>query len=159
MCRKIICGGLVLALSGTLASSADAAAPNGIDAFNRSLIEATTHMDNAATMALWEEDGVSLLPETKPMMGKKAIAEFMDEVMKQLAGARMEKFEMKCFDVQVANDWATEWCLEHQRVALPGGKPPFEGWGKILLVLHRGSDGKWRLRREMWNQGVADQQH
>ena len=24
----------------------------------------------------------------------------------------------------------------------------------MLLVLHRGSDGKWRLKTEMWNQAV-----
>jgi hypothetical protein len=26
----------------------------------------------------------------------------------------------------------------------------------MLLVLHRGADGKWRMRREMWNAGIAD---
>jgi hypothetical protein len=24
----------------------------------------------------------------------------------------------------------------------------------MLLVLHRGTDGRWRLSREMWNQAV-----
>jgi ketosteroid isomerase-like protein len=40
---------------------------------------------------------------------------------------------------------------------LPNGKPPFDGQGKMLLVLHRGPDGKWRMRREMWNEGIADE--
>ena len=38
---------------------------------------------------------------------------------------------------------------------LPAGKPPFDGWGKMLLVLHKGADGKWRVKQEMWNQGLA----
>ena len=28
----------------------------------------------------------------------------------------------------------------------------FDGLRKMSLVLHRGTDGVWRLRQEMWNQ-------
>jgi uncharacterized protein (TIGR02246 family) len=125
-----------------------------IEAFNRSFDEATRHMDNAAALALWEDDGTSLLPSTKPIAGKKAIAAFLEQVTAQLQGAHMEKFEDTCFDIQVVGDWASEWCVEHQIVQLPAGKPPFDGWGKMLLVLHRGADGKWRLKQEMWNQAL-----
>jgi uncharacterized protein (TIGR02246 family) len=138
------------------ASGASLAADAGIEEFNRALIQATTRMDNAAAMALWEDDGITLLPQTKPIIGKKAIAKFLEGVSSQLSGARMEIFEMKCFDIERNGDFATEWCEEHQHVMLPGGKPPFDGRGKMLLVLHRGADGQWRLRREMWNEGIAD---
>lgn len=131
------------------------AAREGIEAFNRALIEATTRMDNAATLALWEEDGITLLPQTKPAVGRKAISAFLEEAMRQLPNARMEKFEMQCHDIAVSGDWASEWCQEHQRVQLGDGKPPFEGSGVLLLVLHRGADGKWRMKREMWNQAPA----
>jgi ketosteroid isomerase-like protein len=139
-----------------LAAGRCLAADAGIEEFNRALIQATTQMDNAAALALWEEGGITLLPQTKPIIGKKAIAEFLSEVSSQLSGARMEKFEMQCFDAESTGDLATEWCEEHQHVILPGGKPPFDGRGKMLLVLHRGADGKWRMRREMWNEGLAD---
>jgi ketosteroid isomerase-like protein len=126
------------------------AADAGIDAFNRALSDATTHMDNAETMALWDEEGASLLPGNDPIVGKKAIAEFMDRVMQQLQGARMKSFEMHCGGIEQSGDWASEWCDEHQVVELGGSKPDFDGRGRILLVLHRSADGKWRLRREMW---------
>jgi Ketosteroid isomerase homolog len=140
-----------------LGASAKAAAPHtDIDAFNRSLDAATRQMNPAATLALWEDDGVSLLPETPPIMGKKAIASFLDRVMAGLDGAHMESFVLQCHDIQVSGDWASEWCSEHQIVKLSGGKPPFDGWGKMLFILHRQPDGTWRLREEMWNQGVAE---
>ncbi len=150
MTVKVLGTLLIFACTASLASDA------GIEAFNRALIDATTRMDNAAALALWEEDGITLLPQSKPIIGKKAIAKFLDDVSAQLTGARMEKFEMKCFDIERSGDLATEWCEEHQHVMLPGGKPPFDGRGKMLLILHRGADGKWRLRAEMWNEGVAD---
>jgi ketosteroid isomerase-like protein len=145
---------LVTTTSGLAQREASASHP-GIDAFNRSFANATRTMDNAATLALWDDEGVSLLPSTRPMVGKSAITKFMTDVMASLQGAHMTKFESECHDIQVSGDWASEWCTEHQIVALPGGKPPFNGYGKMLLVLHRGAGGAWRIREEMWNQALA----
>ncbi len=139
-----------LLITGLFVSATAFAADCGIDAFNKALSDATLHMDNAATLALWEDEGASLLPSTEPIVGKKAIAAFMDKVTQQLPGAHMKSFEMQCSGIELAGDWASEWCDEHQVVELGGGKPPFDGRGRMLLVLHRGADGKWRLRREMW---------
>lgn len=128
-----------------------AAERDGIVAFNRALDSATRHMDDSATLALWENDGVSLLPSTKPIVGKEAIAAFIRGVSKANPAARMQSFQLECFDIDVSGAWASEWCTEHQVVELGGGKQ-FDGRGKMLLVLHRGHDGKWRLHTEMWNQ-------
>ncbi|MEP7086264.1 MAG: hypothetical protein ABI884_02925, partial [Gemmatimonadota bacterium] len=70
-----------------------------IDAFNRALFDATRLMDTPATLALWDDEGVSLLPSTNPIQGKPAITKFMNDVMASLAGAHMAKFEGACFDI------------------------------------------------------------
>lgn len=106
--------------------------------------------------ALWDEDGIALLPDTSPMVGKLAIEEYLNRVAMQLKDARMQRFELVCSDVLMAGAWASEWCREHQIVDLGTGKAPFEGWGNLLLVLHRGTAGRWRIIREMWNQGAHD---
>jgi ketosteroid isomerase-like protein len=132
-------------------------APSGdVASFNRALAEATRRMDNAATLALWSDDGVSLLPSTKPMEGKAAIAAFLASMTAMITGAHMDTFDLRCHEIATAADWATEWCTEHQIVRFADGKPPFDGWGKLLLVLHRSSDGHWRIRTEMWNEALPD---
>lgn len=144
-----------LLLAGVLLSiGAGAAEDPGIAAFNQALASATMHMDNAATLALWDDEGVSLLPSTEAIVGKKAISEFLARVMQQLQGARMKSFDMQCGGLELHGDWASEWCDEHQVVELGNGKPDFDGHGRMLLVLHRGAGHKWRLRREMW-QSIA----
>ncbi|HVO58788.1 MAG TPA: DUF4440 domain-containing protein [Dongiaceae bacterium] len=132
---------------------ADDVARKEIDAFNQQFLAAHLKMDNAAILDLWAEDGVSLLPETPPIMGKKAIGKFLSDVTSQLAGYHMEKMELDFQGIEVSGDWASEWTLEHQVVRGPADKPPFEGRGKMLLVLHREAGGQWRVKREMWNAG------
>jgi ketosteroid isomerase-like protein len=126
----------------------------GVEAFNKAFDAATRRMDTPATLALWDDDGVSLMPSARPVVGKPAIAAFMAGVVKDLTGAHMQSFTNQCFDIAVSGDWASEWCVEHQVVRFASGKM-FDGWGKLLLVLHRGGDGRWKLREEMWNQGTA----
>lgn len=31
----------------------------------------------------------------------------------------------------------------------------FSGIGKLLYLLHRGTDGAWRIQREMWNMALS----
>ena len=125
-----------------------------IEAFNSRLENATRSMNNAETLALWADDGISLLPSSKPLVGKPAIAEFLTRVTAPLKGARMDLFEMHCSAIEVSGEWASEWCDEHQVVLLPGGKPPFDGRGRMLLVLHKAENGIWQIKCEMWNQAA-----
>ena len=130
---------------------------SGIDAFNLAMVNATRRMDAAAIAALWEDDGVSLLPSTSPTVGKPAIRTFIEAATVEHPGARIVTFEMTCDGVEVVGDFAHEYCDEHQLVDLGSGKSPFEGWGRMLFVLHRGGDHVWRLRREMWQPARAPQ--
>jgi ketosteroid isomerase-like protein len=151
--RKFVITCLILIVICPLTMKGASSDPNGeIDAFNRRLEDATRSMDNAATLALWAEGGISLLPSTKPLEGKAAIAAFLESVTTQIHGAKMQEFKLECFAIDVSGDLATEWCTEHQVVLMPEGKPPFDGRGKMLLVLRRGPDGHWHIEREMWNQ-------
>jgi len=151
LARLLVTGLLPMSMS---AQQRGASPRAEIEAFNHALENATRHMDNAATLALWDDDGVSLLPSTKPVVGKKAIADFLTSVTSTLGGAHMESFAMACRDIETSGDWASEWCTEHQVVRLPGNKT-FDGRGTMLFVLHRGTDAKWRIKREMWNQGAS----
>ena len=120
--------------------------------FNTAFRDVILKMDSAGTVALWAEDGVSLLPDTAPIVGKQAIARFMDSVTKDLAGYHVTKEEIDWKDMRVSGEWASEWGIVHQEVMPPGDKPAIEVYGRIALVLHKEAGG-WKIEQEMWNSG------
>jgi ketosteroid isomerase-like protein len=145
---------MLCAVPAVSAAQAPGAADSaGIERFNQAFADATRRMDDSATIALWEEDGISLLPSTPPVVGRRAIADLVTGVSRRFPGARMISFDSACHDLELAGPWASEWCTEHQVVRISADRT-FDGWGKMLLVLHRGADGRWRLSREMWNQAA-----
>jgi uncharacterized protein (TIGR02246 family) len=126
-----------------------------IAAFNDQLRASILRMDNAAAMALWADDGVTLLPGTPPIVGKQAIAKHLDDVVAQLSGYRVLAQEQDFHDLRIHGDWATEWGTTHQTVQPPDHKPVLDIYGKILLVLHRGPAGRWLIEEEAWNNSPA----
>ncbi len=122
-----------------------------IEAFNKRYVELNLKMDTPGILALWAEDGVDLMPGNAPMIGRKKIAAWVEDIVAKMPGFKVTKQEMEFHDIQVRGDWASEWATEHQVVQPPEGKPPIESYGKIALVLHREANGEWKVQQEMWN--------
>jgi uncharacterized protein (TIGR02246 family) len=122
-----------------------------IEAFNKRYVELNLKMDTPGILTLWTEDGVDLMPGNAPMIGRKKIAAWVEDIVAKMPGFKVTKQEMEFHDIQVRGDWASEWATEHQVVQPPEGKPPIESYGKIALVLHREANGEWKVQQEMWN--------
>ncbi len=119
-------------------------------AFNEKFINAHLRMDNPAIIAMWADDGVSLLPSMAPMVGRATIGKFINDISAQMPGYKIVREKIDFHDIQVAGDWASEWGLETQGLQ-PPNSPVMEGYGKLLFVLHKDSSGEWKIQQEMWN--------
>ena len=149
--------GIAVVICGVALSSAGGSKPGGkeeIERFNEHYRELHLKMDTAGIFELWADDGVDLMPGEAPMIGKKVIQAWVEEILAKMPGYKVVKQEMEFHDIQVAGDWASEWALEHQVVQAPDGKEPIESWGKMALVLHREASGAWKVKQEMWNAGL-----
>jgi len=140
-----------LASARMSAREANAEARSEIDAFNKKFTELHLKMDTPGIMAMWAEDGVDLMQGEAPLVGRKTITAWVEEILSKMPGYKVTKEEMEFHDIQVCGDWATEWATEHQVAQAPEGKPNFEGYGKMALVLHREANGEWKIKQEMWN--------
>ena len=149
--RRFLClmAFLVVVIAASFGAEDDPRAQ--VEQFNRDFTAAILRMDNAAVMALWAEDGTTLLPGMAPLSGRANIARWLDDITARMPGYKVTRQEDTFHDIQVSGDWASEWGTTLQVVQPPDGKPAIETHGKILLVLHRDKDGKWRIKQEMWN--------
>lgn len=178
MCAILVCGLTVVsanaqtaakkpaAKSAVSTSAKTSAKPGGanskaeIAAFNEEFKQAILSMDNAKVMALWDEDGTDLLPGQQAVSGKASISKWLDGVTAKMPGWKVVSQDNEFHDIQVNGDWASEWATTVQVAQPPEGKKtlgivkksnaPVTAQGKMLLVLKRGSDGKWRIREEAW---------
>jgi ketosteroid isomerase-like protein len=119
-------------------------------AFNENFINAHLRMDSPAIIAMWAEDGVSLLPSMAPLAGRASIGKFINDISAQMPGYKIVRERIDFHDIQVSGDWASEWGLETQGLQ-PPSQPVMEGYGKILFVLHKDPSGEWKIQQEMWN--------
>jgi uncharacterized protein (TIGR02246 family) len=153
--KKLLLGvclvAVLIAVVGMKARTTDEARWKEIEAFNKRYVELHLKMDTAGILALWEEDGVDLMPGDAPMIGKKKIVAWVEDIVAKMPGYKVTKQEMAFHDIHVCGDWAWEWATERQAVQPPDGKPPMENFGKMALVLHRDPNGDWKIRQEMWN--------
>ena len=147
MCLAMIAGGA----AGCAIAGGAGNARAEIEAFNRRYVELHQKMDTEGIFATWAEDGVDLMPGEDPLIGKKAIVEWVENIVAKMPGYKVVKEEMEFHDIQIFGDWASEWATEHQVVQPPDGKPVIESRGKMALVLHREANGEWKVKQEMWN--------
>jgi len=153
--RKLLLGAcLVAVLLAAVRMKAGVSPDAGqkeIEAFNKRYVELHLKMDTAGVLALWTEDGVDLMPGDAAMLGKKKIVAWVEDIVAKMPGYKVTKQEMEFHDIHVCGDWASEWATEHQVVQPPDGKPVIESYDKMALVLHRVSNGDWKVQQEMWN--------
>ena len=119
------------------AGDSEGDARSELDTFNKKFVELHLRMDTPGIMALWAEDGVDLMHGEAALVGRKTITAWIEGVLANMPGYKVTKEEMEFHDIQVAQ--------------APEGKPNFEGYGKMALVLHREAGGGWKIKQEMWN--------
>jgi len=144
-------GSAVGQASSSAGPPASAAARAAVDDLNAKFVRACREMDNAASASLWADDGVDLIQGLAPMVGKAAIAAWLDGLAPGLKGAKMVYCTIDWKQITIQGDVAYEWGTNRQRMEFPPPAQPFESEGKITLVLERQTNGEWKIGLESWN--------
>lgn len=145
------------ALSLVTRTSADQYARKSVDAVNQEIVRACQQRDFDATLALWADDGVDLLPGLAPLVGKAKISSWLDSLRPQMEGSKMRYCTIDWQDVQIHGDLAYEWGINRQFVEYPPPRKSAPNEGKILFILKRQSDGRWKVALESWNSSPQPQ--
>ena len=112
----------------------------------RDWVDAARREDAAALVDLYEEDAVFLPPGRPEIVGREAI--------RSLFEAQFERFDAEydfaIREIVVSGDWAFRRGAYTVRARLDDGADRTIR-DKFIDVWHRGSDGRWRIARDIWN--------
>jgi ketosteroid isomerase-like protein len=148
---RVVLFALVLVGLAARSTGSNPGAKEEIERFNRRFVELHLKMDHDGILAMWADDGVDLMPDEAPLVGKAAITAWLKDILSKSPGLKVTKEELAFYDIEVSGDWASEWGVEHQATQRAEGQGPVDGYGKIALVLHRDANGQWKIKQEMWN--------
>lgn len=152
--KMVLIGILLLgtaALSLVTRTFADQNAQRSVDIINQEIVRACQQRDFDATLALWADDGVDLLPGLAPMVGKARISAWLDSLRPQMEGSKMRYCTVDWQDLQIHGDLAYEWGINRQFIEYPPPRKSAPNEGKILFILKRKGDGRWKIELESWN--------
>jgi metallo-beta-lactamase class B len=126
---------------------------------DRSRIEELHRIDRIATMGpdvdvllgLLDEEVVSLMPGSAPVVGKDAVRQYMT----QLSGSAREfetvEYRQEWKDLRIEGDYAFEWGVFHSKLRRRKDGKLSEQSNQVMRVLKRQPDGFWKVFRTIMN--------
>jgi uncharacterized protein (TIGR02246 family) len=101
--------------------------------------------DHQGLAGLYTDDGVLMPPNAPAVRGRTAIREFV------AAMGKITVMELELVELDGRDDLAYVAGKYRMALQLPGMASPVEDRGKYLEIRRRGSDGVWRIARDMFN--------
>lgn len=111
---------------------------------HQALDRAALARDWDAHAALYTDSAVVLPPDHAPVVGPDAIVTYLSNGPPIVGG------EIELLEVEVRGDLAYVRGQYVMTVMLPDGDSA-TGSGNMLEIWFKGSDGRWRLARDIWN--------
>ncbi|WP_194715221.1 YybH family protein [Noviherbaspirillum soli] len=138
MLKKFALSAALVALSGCASMDrSDAGVQQGMAAFRDAF-----NKHDSASLAMVYADDARLMPFNVPMLtGRPGIQSFWQARFNQ----GLSHIEKTPIEVQVLGDTA----IEMSRYVVTLGERKIQG--KDMLVWRRGTDGKWRIAADIWN--------
>lgn len=150
----------VIFVTGALASMYALAAATSSTASDMAGIDDLHARDQAATLSgdpraladTWTKDAVRMEPGGAAEVTRASItAEDTREWKLMPKGSGTLTYRPDIRNVQIHGDWAVEWGYFDSTYRVSAKSKPIVLHGKLLRVLHKDKDGKWRFSHVMWN--------
>ncbi len=125
--------------------------PFEIEELHRKDVIASKAGDVATLGSLWTEDGVALPPNHAPVIGIKAIREWLNQNRLDTTKLELTEYVLDFREIRVFGDTAFEWARSRVTVHPKGNAKDIHASGNLMRILKRESDGSWKVARAIWN--------
>ncbi len=120
-----------------------------IERANQRFGESIRRADATAVGNLYTEDAILMPPNFEPIRGREGTQKFWDGAIKM----GVKEAVLRTVELNEKGDTVEEvgnYTLKIQ----PEGQDSFEDRGKYVVLWKQGTDGKWRLHRDIWNSSL-----
>lgn len=108
--------------------------------------------DVETPVSLWTEDAWAAEPgRATPITGRAGMRQWFRDTY---GAGRITNLAFHPIELKVHNDYAYETGHFVFTLQPSGGAAPMNDQGHYFIEWHRGADGQWRARREVWNSAV-----
>lgn len=133
------------------------------EAEDREAIEQLHQDDIAGSLAFdidkltgtWDDEIVSMPPNSKPIVGKEANHAFLESQRKAMANVEILGYEETWDEVRVMGDYAYEYGSIRSRIRPANAKDETPLEYNAMRVLKKQPSGAWKIYRTIWNDRKA----
>ncbi len=115
--------------------------------------QAARDQDFDALRTVLSRDVVLMPPGQRAVRGRSEWDSSVRSMRDTMTGVEILEYEQFFEEVRVIGDYAFEWGTVVGTIRPPEGGEPVQIAQKLMRILKRGDDGKWRVHRSMWNEG------
>lgn len=123
-----------------------------IEELHRADMAASKAGDFATLRTLMSDDAVMLPPGGRPLRGRAEIDESMSRAEGSMRGVEVLEYVLDFEEVRVVGDYAFEWGWIRGSMRSKDGGEAVSSTYKVMRVLRRQPDGRWKVHRSMWNE-------
>jgi ketosteroid isomerase-like protein len=107
-------------------------------------------------VSLCTNDCVMLPPDEDPIIGIRAIKEWIRKNLALQEGYEITEYSQNFEEIKVIGNWAFEWGTFSGSARLLTGGPEIQSSGKIFRMLQRQPDKSWKVARSIWANDSPD---
>jgi ketosteroid isomerase-like protein len=135
------------------------------EAEDKEAIEQLHHDDIAASLAFdvdkltatWDDEVVSMPPNSKPLVGKAANHEYLLSQQKALANVEILGYEETWDELRIIGDYAYEYGAIRSRIRQVNAQDETPLEYNVMRVLKKQPTGIWKIYRTIWNDRKASE--
>ena len=129
------------------------------EAEDREAIEQLHEDDIAGSLAFdvdkltstWDDEIVSLPPDSKPLVGKAANHEHLEALHKAAANLEILAYEETWDEVRILGEYAYEYGSIRSRIRQQNAKEETPLEFNVMRILKKQPSGAWKIYRTIWN--------
>ena len=122
-----------------------------IERLHQKDMEASRTADFETLRSVMTDEAVILPPDGEPVCGREELDASFGRMGDGMGQVEVLEYVLDFKEVKILGDYAFEWGEIRGSMRQKGGEPQRSTYD-VMRILHRQSNGEWKVHRSIWNE-------